>query len=69
MACTQFWVFLMKGLAVWAKPPGDTRHIDSILAFYVFWGDIDRGKMKFYLIVNDEMGYIVELRTIDDLIW
>jgi len=25
--------------------------------------------MKFYLIVNDVMGYIVELRTIDGLIW
>ena len=61
--------FWMRGLAIWAKPPGDPNHIYSILAFYVLQGDIDRGKMKFYLIVNDVMGYIVELRTIDGLIW
>ena len=43
---------------------GDGSQIDSILMFCAFWGDFDRGKRKSYVIINDVMCYIVELRMV-----
>jgi len=44
--------------------PGDVGLFGSILMFYAFWGNFDRGKWKPYLIISDVMDYIVKLHMV-----